>query len=99
MPNNSQTGGALQVTSETVNIYHVIHDFIAGVTGINNTLIRPMYQPNPPTIPPFGTDWIAFNITSRDESGHSYQSVSTLDVFKMQQQKELELTISIYGSR
>lgn len=98
MPNNSQTGGALQVASESFNIYHVIHDFIAGVTGIDNTLIRPMYQPNPPTIPPLGTDWIAYNITSRDEIGHSYQSVSTLDVFKMQQQKELELTISIYGS-
>lgn len=98
MPNSTATGGALQVTSESFNIYHLMHDFIAGLTGIDNTLVRPMYQPNPPTIPSFNTNWIAYNIVSRDADGHTYHSLNSSDVFNMQQQKVLDLTISMYGS-
>jgi hypothetical protein len=86
------------VAQETFNLSHVIHDFLVSLTGFDNTLVRPMYQPNPPTVPPFGTDWIAFNISQTEMNGSSYQVLNASDVFKMQRQLKYNVVIAIYGA-
>jgi hypothetical protein len=40
-----------------------LHDVIAGVTGLDPTLVRPRWQLEPPNMPDFHTDWVAFGVT------------------------------------
>jgi hypothetical protein len=85
------------ITPDDFNIYHLVHDYIVGLTGLDNTLVRPMYQPNPPTIPPFGTDWIGFHIKVTDTNGSSYQGYKN-DVLMLQRDLVFEVTLAIYGN-
>jgi hypothetical protein len=43
-----------------------LHDVIAGCTGLDPTLVRPRWQPEPANIPTFGTDWVAFGVSSTE---------------------------------
>lgn len=96
MSNTSATGGYIQPTADIININHLIHDFIMGLTGIDKTLIRPMYQPNAPTIPAFGTDWIAYNVRESDSDNYSSQILNT--DYELKRLAQLIVTISFYGS-
>jgi len=40
-----------------------LHDVIAGITGLDPMLVRPRWQPEPPDMPDFDVDWMAFGIT------------------------------------
>ena len=42
-----------------------LHDVIAGITGLAADAVRPRWQEEPPTLPPRGTDWVAFGIVDR----------------------------------
>ncbi len=41
----------------------VFQNMVVGITGIDPTLVRPRWQPQPPTQPPPATDWCALGIT------------------------------------
>lgn len=41
-----------------------LHDVIAGVSGIDPTFVRPKWQPEPPDLPDFRNNWIAFGVTN-----------------------------------
>jgi hypothetical protein len=43
-----------------------LHDVIAGITGLDASLVRPRWQPEPPNLPDFDTDWMAFGVTQTD---------------------------------
>jgi hypothetical protein len=40
-----------------------LHDLVAGVTGLPPDLVRPRWQPEPPNMPTFDTNWVAFGIS------------------------------------
>jgi len=40
-----------------------LHDVLAGVSGLDPTMVRPRWQVVPPNVPDFKTDWLAFGIT------------------------------------
>lgn len=68
MANTSATGGYLLPTNSILDgqdLKDFIHDFLVGNTGLDNKLVRPAFQKNPPTIPDFSVDWMAFNISER----------------------------------
>lgn len=68
MPNSSATGGYLRPTNVALDnnaLKRFIHGVLAGVTGIDNTLVRPSYQANPPPIPDLNVNWAAFAITNK----------------------------------
>ena len=96
MPNTSQTGGYLQLTPDAYNISYVVHDFIMGVSAYPATLIRPMYQPNAPTVPAFGTDWIAYNIKEADSKGFTSQALDT--TYSVKRSAQLIVSVSFYGA-
>lgn len=97
MPNTSHSGGYLQVTPDSFNVAHVVHDFIMGISGYGATLIRPMYQPNAPTVPSFGTDWIAYNIKESDSEGFASQELNSVS-FNVKRSAQLIVSISFYGT-
>ena len=65
MSNTSATGGFLQEQSTPLGITVLEdfwHDTICGVTGLDNTLVRPSRQLDPAQQPDALTDWCAFDI-------------------------------------
>lgn len=65
MSNTSATGGFLQEQSTPLGITELEdlwHDTIGGITGLDNTLVRPSRQLDPAQQPDALTDWCAFDI-------------------------------------
>lgn len=63
--NTSATGGYLTETSSPLGIIameDLWHDTITGITGLDNTLVRPSRQLDPALQPDPLTDWCAFDI-------------------------------------
>jgi hypothetical protein len=54
---------------EGQNLEDFIQQFVAGVAGLDGTLTRPRWQPEPPNIPAFGTTWAAVGIMRRRPLG------------------------------
>ena len=73
----------------------VLHDMVVGVTGLPASLVRPRWQPQPPTQPSVSTAWCAIGITryepydypqwtqDDDDSGtqHRYERLDALATF------------------
>lgn len=75
----------------------VLHDVIAGATGITSpALVRPRWQPEPPPIPQYTVDWVAFGVTriDRDTFAHT-EHVGEADV--LTRTELLTVTCSFYG--
>ena len=65
MSNTSATGGYLGESSTLLSITDLEdawHDIIAGITGLDNTLVRPSRQLDPAQQPDPMTDWVAFDV-------------------------------------
>lgn len=43
-----------------------LHDVVAGVSGLDPTLVRPRWQPQPPTTPSVNVTWVAFGVMRTD---------------------------------
>ena len=91
MANTSATGGYLQPTNTVLDgadLSDFIHDVIVGITGIDNTLVRPGFQENPPTRQDLLVDWCGFTILNRRPAampwttqGDDDSSLSTNELF------------------
>lgn len=67
----SATGGFLQTTTTTTRTIteNVIHDTIAGVTGLGAKYVIPAYQELPPNVIDPSTDWCSFLISQSTTEG------------------------------
>lgn len=102
--NSSSSGGYLSpVSSDTVEddvLAGLLHDLVVGVTNLSTTLVRPRWQPQPPTMPDPTVNWAAVGVTTIEPVGpwpswvHNHDQTST-----MQDQEELEVIASFYGPR
>ena len=55
------------------------HDVIAGVTGLDGKLVRPRWQPDPPTIPKRDLTWVGFGVSGETvPDTFAYESVGTV---------------------
>jgi len=63
MPNDSSTGGYLTPSSTNdLNdkaLAQFLQQVVVGIVGLPGNLVRPRWQPEPPNIPDFGTNWAA----------------------------------------
>lgn len=99
--NTSATGGPLLpaptpavLNDKQLEIF--FQEWLVGITGYEDKLIRPAWQPEPPNIPLDGVDWMAFRI-----------SVSSADTFvanvqypgynQLRRHQVLTLRFSFYG--
>ena len=80
---------------------NVCQQLIAGVAGMVGDVVRPRWQgPDPPNLPPYGTDWVAVGITRKRPIGiygatiHQNPEPGT-DL--MQRHEEFDLLCSFYG--
>jgi len=71
LPNTSASGGFLLPTNiqpaSDFDIDRQLNVFIAGTAGLPGSLVRPRWQPEPPTIPAPSVDWIAFGKTKEEK--------------------------------
>lgn len=70
MPNTSASGGYLSPTSAPIAEDDALDDIfteaIAGITGLDGTLVRPRVQPKPPKKPANTVNWCAVMINEDD---------------------------------
>ncbi|WP_142850864.1 hypothetical protein [Telmatospirillum sp. J64-1] len=97
MSNNSATGGPLAVEGGLSReaLEDVIHDLLAGLTGLEGALIRPRYQPKPPPQPKPEVDWCAFGITEAAPEGT--QLIQGDGAAVLHSQASLTVALSFYG--
>lgn len=65
-PNTSATGGYLRPTSappdEDDALADALQELVVGVTGLPGALVRPRWQPEPPTQPAANVDWCGVGV-------------------------------------
>lgn len=70
MSNDSSTGGYIAGTVELgladAALDALLQQMVAGITGIDGTLVRPRWQPTVPKQPEPDTNWCAIGVTSID---------------------------------
>lgn len=101
MSNTSATGGyligAAQRLPGNISLEDFIHDFLVGVSGIENPLVRPNWQPNPPKQPDIETNWLAFGITINDTPVNAFVGMGEDDTVTLQRQDNIQVQCSFYG--
>lgn len=101
MPHTSATGGFLLPSTNTLDdqaLDHLFHDLIVGVTGLDPTLVRPRWQPEPGNMPAFNTPWIAQGITDRRDDVVASQTYIEGTGLVVTRNQELDCLVSVYGS-
>lgn len=101
MVNDSSTGGPLLPTSplpaDDSELDNAIHDFVAGLTGIDNTLVFPRWQAQPPTMPPMSINWVAVGVVSYPDISAWNEWVHYDDYSVQRQQLMMEVAVTFYG--
>ena len=101
MSNNSSTGGYLPPQAplplNDVDLQHFFHDVIAGITGLENTVVIPAWQKNPPPIPSIDTDWCAFSFTRQSADNEPAQVQISDSLSEMRTNEIINLLCTFYG--
>ena len=102
MPNTSATGGYLaDVTppAEGVALRRFIGELLRGVTGLPGDMVRPSWQENPPPMPAYGIDWLAYGVTARRvEAGEPWQAEKTdTSGAVLRRHEMLDVQLTAYG--
>jgi len=98
---NSSIKGYIGPTSTTAlddnSLDDIIHDLIQGLTNLDNTLIRPGFQPQPANMPNINQSWIAFQLVKNTDDlapSYSFDPLIGLTEYK---NEIMEYLISSYG--
>lgn len=76
-----------------------LQQFVVGITGLDGTMVRPRWQPEPPNIPTAGTAWAAIGVTSRPSDTYPYTREVLDDdggYTELQRHEEISLLCSFY---
>lgn len=100
---DSSTGGYLVPSSTAPIEDDPLTDFmqtvVVGITGIAGQFVRPRWQPEPPNLPDFGTDWAAIGIT--DQKADTYPYIAHASAAngsdQMQRHEDFSLYCTFYG--
>jgi hypothetical protein len=104
MINTSARAGYLSPLSSPLTeeqIEDVLHDLVAGVTGLPGKMVRPRWQPRPPKQPEHTVDWCAIGVADADREGfaaviHNSMGQGTDTVIAWE---TLDVLASFYGPR
>lgn len=101
MFNDSSTGGYL-VESGTPplndqSLRRFLHGVIAGITGIDNELVRQSWAANPAPVPSIDVDWVSYGITSQRPDNAPYQEQTDNDSSLMKRHEEFDIYCIFYG--
>lgn len=99
--NTSSTGGYLTPTSPLPEdddaLSSIMHDLVVGMTGLDTNLVRPRWQPQPPTMPPANVNWAAIGVTTFD-TVYYWPEMRHFDDYSVQyEQQTLDVIATFYG--
>lgn len=101
--NTSATGGYLLSTSlspEDDDLVDLFQGLVVGLTGLDPTLVRPRWQPQPPTQPAVTTNWCAIGVTKFEAIDYPQMvldpatNYTTVDMGRLER---IDLIASFYG--
>lgn len=100
--NSSSAPGFLAPLSEPLfddPLADFLHGFFVGLTGLDGTMVRPRWQPEPPNMPDFTDNWLAFGINRIQEDDFAYQGEDPHDRQQDVVERDQILTVlcSFYG--
>src|SRR3979409_241705 len=99
---DSSTGGYLIPSGAPPLEGQALLDFlqgvIVGITGLDGTMVRPVWQSEPPNIPDAGEAWCAFRITTRPSDKFPYvkHNADGQGADALQRHEELHVLCSFY---
>lgn len=80
-----------------LSLEQFIQTVFTGISGIDGTLVRPDWQPNPPAQPDIDVDWMGIGIGDLSPDANSYLSGSDNNVQSSQRHETLDVQCQIYG--
>ena len=96
---DSATGGFIPPSGSVAHdddLEDIFHFLITGITSLDENLVRPRWQQEPPPMPAIGVNWCAFAVKSTKASNPYFeQSDESMDSIS---HERLELMLSFYGS-
>lgn len=99
--NTSATGGYLQpVTSAPANdeaLENILQSMVVGITGLPGRLVRPRWQPIPPTAPEFDENWCAIGVMDQQSDMDPVQMNGADGVNRFRRNDEFSVLASFYG--
>ena len=101
MSNTSATGG--YITPEGIpplndqSLRRFLHSVIAGITGIQDDLVRQTWATNPGPIPSIDVDWVSYGITSQRPDNAPYQEQTDNEFSVMKRHEEIDIACIFYG--
>lgn len=99
MATDSTVAGFLTPSSEATNdnaLEDILQAAVVGITGIPGTLVRPRWQPEPPTQPAFNVNWCAIGIPRALEDAFAYHATRENDQV-VERDEILYVLHSFYG--
>lgn len=70
---------------------------VAGITGLDPTLVRPRWQPEPVNMPDFSQTWAAVGITETSSDRFVYTKQIDRDTEQLERDQVLTVMFSFYG--
>lgn len=74
-----------------------IQTVLVGMTGIDGTLVRAKWQPEPPKQPDIMVNWLAFAISTTTPDANGFLGVTKTGRVQYQRHETLDISCSIYG--
>lgn len=96
---SSATGGPLLPVTlpNEVALRRFMQGLVVGITGLEDKLVRPRWQPDPPPMPANDINWLAFDIRERLRDANAYVEMVGDTQAKMLRHEEFTLACSFYG--
>ena len=101
----SATGGTLKTCGDALplegqSLYRFLQQWIAGMTCLDSSLVRPRFQDEPPDLPPAAVAWASFGIASRlfDTYPEVRHHGDGEGVDELRRNEELQLLVSFYDT-
>jgi hypothetical protein len=101
MPNDSSSGGYLTPSSVNGDLNDTalivfLQQVVVGITGLPGNMVRPRWQPEPPNIPDFGTNWAAIGPGATRRDVYSYSKTDGLSTTVVRN-RVMDILCSFYG--
>jgi len=103
--NDSSTGGYLAPSpppiTDDVSLEVFLQAIVVAITSLPGNMVRPRWQPEPPNLPDYGTDWCAIGITNSTPDTFAYEDDTNVGAeqggAEFQRNEVFDLDCSFYG--